>query len=64
MNCPAGQQVLGAGLTKGDDFGAAHVESVYPSTLSTTSSRVFVGGGAPFTPAPWNLAAWAVCVDR
>jgi hypothetical protein len=61
VTSPAGEQVLGAGLTKGDDSGIAHVESVYPSTITP---KVFVSGGAPYTPGPWNLAAWAVCVDR
>ena len=59
VTCPAGEQVLGAGLTKGDDSGIAHVESIYPSTITP---KVYVSGGAPYTPGPWNLAAWAVCV--
>jgi hypothetical protein len=61
--CPAGEQALGAGFTKGDDFGAAHIESFSVRTFST-SSTVYLNGGAPFTPQPWNIAAWAVCVDR
>lgn len=67
--CPPGQpgqprkQVLGAGFTKGDNQGLSPIEYFFPSTTSTTS-RVYLGGGAPFPLQPWNIAAWAVCVTR
>lgn len=61
--CPPGQQVLGAGFTKGDNQGLSHIEYFFPSTTSSTS-KVYLGGGAPLPPQPWNIAAWAVCVTR
>lgn len=61
--CPPGEQVLGAGFTKGDEQGVSHIEYVFPYTTSTIS-KVYLGGGAALPPQPWNIAAWAVCVTR
>jgi hypothetical protein len=60
--CDADEQIVAAGLTKGDVLGYAHVDALVPSTLT---SSLFTSGAIP-DPTPtyrWNLASWAVCVD-
>jgi len=60
-SCEADEQIVAAGLTKGDVGGFAHVDALVPSTLT---GSLFSSGGIP-DPIPtyrWNLASWAVCV--
>jgi hypothetical protein len=60
--CEADEQIVAAGLTKGDVRGFAHVDALVPSTLT---GSLFTSGAIP-DPTPtyrWNLASWAVCVD-
>lgn len=60
--CDADEQIVAAGLTKGDVYGLARVDAIIPSTLTRS---LFTSGGIPDPTAtyPWNLASWAVCVD-
>jgi hypothetical protein len=59
--CGPGEEVTGAGMTKGDDTGQAHVESINPVPSSPDKVKV-EASAVPLRPSPWNLAAWAVCV--
>ena len=58
-----GQQIIGGGLTKGDDIGWAHVTNVIP--IGPPFQALLVTGGipSPHSTYNWNLAAWAICVD-
>jgi hypothetical protein len=61
-DCDADEQIVAAGLTKGDVRGFAHVDTLVPSTLTRS---LFSSAAIP-DPTPtyrWNLASWAVCVD-
>lgn len=64
-SCP-GQQVIGGGLTKGDWEGEAHFNGMYPSSWYGQHPIWVVLGAIPsHRPThDWNLAAWAVCVDK
>jgi len=61
--CDADEQIVAAGLTKGDVNGFAHVDALVPQTLNRS---LFSSGGIPDPTATyrWNLASWAVCVTR
>jgi hypothetical protein len=61
-SCPTGQQVIGAGLTKGDPHGRARVESMIPTGQGHVLTVGAISEGRP--TYPWNLASWAVCVTR
>jgi hypothetical protein len=61
VRCASGEEVTGAGMTKGDATGLAHVEEIVP--VASSRDKVSVAGSAvPADPEPWNIAAWAVCV--
>lgn len=60
--CPPGDQIVAAGLTKGDVYGFAHVDALVPTMLTRS---LFSSGAIPDPTATyrWNIASWAVCVD-
>lgn len=58
--CPGGTKVLGAGLTKANATGTAHVDGMFPSADLTT---VWVSSRQAYSSDPVNLAAWAICAN-
>jgi hypothetical protein len=56
-------QLIGAGLTKGDSKGWAHVETMRPSGSPFEAVSVIGGIPDPIPTYEWNLAAWAICVS-
>jgi hypothetical protein len=63
VECPDGEQIIGGGLTKGDGYGWAHVETIRPTGSPFQRLDVIGAIPDPYSTYDWNLAAWAVCVD-
>jgi hypothetical protein len=61
VRCGAGEEVTGAGMTKGDEVGLSHVETINPVASSPDKVDIEASAVTP-DPKPWNIAAWAVCV--
>lgn len=61
VSCGQGEEVTGAGMTKGDEVGLSHVETINPVASSPDKVTIEASGVVP-EPEPWNIAAWAVCV--
>jgi hypothetical protein len=58
--CPNSAKVLGAGLTKANATGNAHVDGMFPTSDLKT---VWVNSRQPYSSDPVNLAAWAICAS-